>query len=472
MRSSSDSLRLTKTVTASKSLAELREFYKPDRHVVTHCRAWAYPIARSGGLAEHAFLELTVRDMGSHTGRCTTVRLDWTDTGLFGYVYLSSDAMCWDTGWHYASHIWNGVDQNLENYNKRSVFVGTVLDACEIRMRLPYSLVSNNCLQFTSFLLRAVRAYADHHLYRYSSSFFARTEGEDRYLTEQLIGHELRSKLKRGRETGREVFQIGNCTVLDCPAGHMARRMENLLLWCVEHRRRFVVVCSCNVDAPQCKVRQRLKSAQITNCYGTPVDVFHDAISIESLCSEIANRMTNTFTFLSYGTPHHRTFLESMLSALREESHSSRFDNIDWITKLFTVSARKSADLVVIQYEDSLTDDLRATIMECWEHKQQVVLLHVLPVCKVLDQSLRQTVRAEMIAAGFGDVPHFFGVMIIRKHLRPRSYHDPEEVETRSFDDVDGIVKYIFGISSGQATLHNIRLARWMCKLLTDDELC
>ena len=66
-----------------------------------------------------------------------------------------------------------------------------------------------------------------------------------------------------------------------------------------------------------------------------------------------------------------------MLSALREESHSSRFDNIDWITKLFTVSARKSADLVVIQYEDSLTDDLRATIMECWEHKQQVVLLHV-----------------------------------------------------------------------------------------------
>ncbi len=449
MSSSSDSLRLTKTVTESKSLAGLREVYEPDIHVVTHCRAWAYPIARSGGLAEHAFLELTLREMGS--GRCSTVRLDWTNTGLFGYVYLSSDAMRSDKElWHKASHIWNGIDQKMDDCMNRSVFVGTVLDACEIRTKLPYNLMSNNCQHVTQFVLRAVNAYADHH--RYSIYH----QNEDRNLMEQLIGLELRSKLKRGRQTGRcsDVFQIGNCTVLDCPAGYMSVSTENLLLWCVEHRRRFVVVCSCNVDAPRCSVRLRLKGAKIIDTRTAKTPVFHDAISFESMCEEIAHSMLTHIEVVLYGSPHDFHLSNEVYSFIKA-SNSSRDAFILWPSS----RCLKTADLVVIQYEEGLTDDIRATMTECRDQKREVVLLRVLTDRRLLDQSLRQTVCGEMLAAGFGDVPHFFGV----KNPRIGNFTDVD-FDNGNFDDVDGIVQYISAISSGQATLHDILLSTWICK--------
>ncbi len=470
---SSDSL--TKTVTVSKSFAELREFYEPDRHVVTHCRAWAYPMARARGLAEHAFLELTIRDNAHITpeGRCSTVRLDWYEDGLVGLQYSSTDAMRSDTEhWHEASHIWNEVNQKVDDCMARSVFVGTVLDACEIRMRTPYSLLRNNCQHFTSFLLRAVRAYAVYQHLNSSDSLYniiniARTEGQDKHLTEQLIEYELRTKLKRGRETGREVFQIGNCTVLDCPAGHMARRMENLLLWCVEHRRRFVVVCSCNIDAPRCSVRRLLSNAEIIDAHtGKTPEVFHNGlkISFQLLCREVADRMLNDIDILSYDLPH-GVQLENSI----KNRHGTR--NIFWLSSRSAVKAKKFADLVIIQYENSLTDDIRATITECCDQMREVVLLRVLPDRRLLNQSLRQTVRGDMIAAGFGDIPHFFGVSIINKSNR---FGSPfiTEVATFSFVDVDRIVEYIYGIISGQATFNNVLLSRWMCKLLTDDEPC
>ena len=437
-------------MTESKSLAGLREVYEPDIHVVTHCRAWAYPIARSGGLAEHAFLELTVREMGS--GRCSTVRLDWYEEGLVGLQYSSTDAMRSDKElWHKASHIWNGIDQKMDDCMNRSVFVGTVLDAYEIRTKLPYNLMSNNCQHVTQFVLRAVNAYADHH--RYSIYH----QNEDIHLTEQLIEYELRTKLKRGRETGREVFQIGNCTVLDCPAGHMARRMENLLLWCVEHRRRFVVVCSCNIDAPRCCVRRLLSNAEIIDAHtGKTPEVFHNGlkISFQLLCREVADRMLTHIEVVLYGSPHDFHLSNEVYSFIKA-SNSSRDAFILWPSS----RCLKTADLVVIQYEEGLTDDIRATMTECCDQKREVVLLRVLTDRRLLDQSLRQTVCGEMLAAGFGDVPHFFGV----KNPRTGNFDDVD-FDNGNFDDVDGIVQYISGISSGQATLHDILLSTWICK--------
>ena len=119
----------------------------------------------------------------------------------------------------------------------------------------------------------------------------------------------------------------------------------------------------------------------------------------------------------------------------------------------------KIADLVVIQYEEGLTDDIRATMTECRDQKREVVLLRVLTDRRLLDQSLRQTVCGEMLAAGFGDVPHFFGV----KNPRIGNFTDVD-FDNGNFDDVDGIVQYISAISSGQATLHDILLSTWICK--------
>ena len=459
MSSSSDSLRLTKTVTESKSLAGLREVYEPDIHVVTHCRAWAYPIARSGGLAEHAFLELTVREMGS--GRCSTVRLDWYEEGLVGLLYSSSDAMRSDTElWHLASRIWNGVDQKLNDCKRRSVFVGTVLDACEMRMKLPYSLVSNNCQHFTSFLLRAIRVYAD---YRQSSSIFAFVQGEDRYLMEQLVGHELRTKLKLCREAGRGcgVLQICNCTVLDCPTEYMPRRMEKLLLWCTENGRRCLVVCSCNRHASLCGVRRRIaENTHIIDArtHKTP-EVFHVETQWEELSKSVVSCLSKTFVVNSYHSTPRPFDLPEMLS----EILLSRADNVKCLISHFysDKDVGKCADLVVVQYERRLTDRTRAFVRECLDERKQIVFLNIVDDRRSLTTQFRSIVCDEMVAGGFGGIPHFFGVSLRYKNF---IFDEIEQVEALHYYDVDGIVDHIAGISSGQATLHDILLSTWICK--------
>ena len=294
-------------------LDEIRKrFYYP-RYIVTHLRAWAHPLPQTSGLADHVFLEITTKDMYSEEGVFSTLRLDWGKEGLWGKWFSSQSTMQQDESWMETSHIWfefftlrlNKNDEKYDTLRRRTVFVETVLDMCELRSGSPYSVLWNNCQHFVYALQDAVRVMADCQ----NVTFYQQHDT----LIDSLSYLRFVRLLSDRKAPGKEPIRVWDCALL-CFAGEVTEQDLRLVESCSKDDRPYAVICTkTHAHEDTCQVESAIDASNVIQ--KVQIRVYHTARDQKAISRCISMSLLKEMSVaLIYDDENGKRFL----SALKE----------------------------------------------------------------------------------------------------------------------------------------------------------